>query len=474
MNPVARFYDRFSYPDIPSVALPSRGAGRALAYEVGATHAGRPEATHAGRRVLVVGAGTFEGAVVAQVHPRAAEVVAVDLSHRSIRRLQHRLTMARVRSAVFGLGLFHRIPPVDLRVGDMLEVDDGPYDYIIATLVLHHHPEPLRLLTHLAGLLAPGGLLRLVTYPKHSRFWPRAVGRWLRLGGVTADDPDLRAAARGRVAELPAGHPIRASFDDNPESRTRSGIADCYLHPCENPQPPSTWGRWCSQLGLQMIAEAHGEAYQSSFIEEVSPAVAPLSRWQKLDLMDDLLELTGNPVLWFQRSEGPVDAVPEPTWGPSPAPAGGPSGHRLTDALAVDEVVADLEAPLYLPSALHHEVSAAVQRWSQTLEAIGTTPQKVLDEVYEATGPRMSLRQRRRELEGLTLYELLSGDASFTAAPWGDERWRSLSRAVPGASLTQSGAPVPGQDLHAQVEYLQLTRGIAAPWIGPLGLAAAR
>ena len=140
-------------------------------------------------------------------------------------------------------------------VGDVAVWESGTFDLIVASNVLHHHNGPAMLLKRLATWLRPGGLLRVVTYPKASRFWLRATARWLRLKGLGPETEQLVASAHRCVAELPAEHPIRLSFESNYESRSAVGIADAYFHPCENPLSPVGWRAAAEAAGLVLAAE---------------------------------------------------------------------------------------------------------------------------------------------------------------------------------------------------------------------------
>ena len=184
MDIVREHYNRFPYPPVPRLALPMAGRARGIAWETGRQMAGRRRRSHKGIRILVAGAGTLEALVVAQQHPRASEVVALDLSASSLAVLKQRTMLARVACYTLGLGVLGRVAPIHAVEADLATWEDEEgFDYIVATNVLHHHADPLGLLERLSGMLKEGGFLRLTTYPRASRFWPRAIGRWLRLRG---------------------------------------------------------------------------------------------------------------------------------------------------------------------------------------------------------------------------------------------------------------------------------------------------
>ncbi|MEC9072280.1 MAG: class I SAM-dependent methyltransferase, partial [Myxococcota bacterium] len=363
MDVVRKHYNRFPYPPVPRVALPRAGSAPGIAWETGRGFAGDAEARHKGIRILVAGAGTLEALVVAQQHPRAAQVVAVDLSASSLELLRHRTLLARLASLTLGLGLFRRVAPLKTVEADLATWEDPEgFDYIVATNVLHHHAQPLMLLARLAGMLRDGGVLRLTTYPRASRFWPRAIGRWLRLGGITADTPDLVQAAIQRAAELPSDHPIRLAFADNPESRHAASLSDAYLHPVELPQHPLEWGRAVGALGLRLVGEGQHPLSQSAALHELCPATARLSPWEKLQILDDVMELGSNPVLWLHKTgegaETPLPDVPRPEVGGTGAPPG--EGLVLTPGLELSRVAPGTS--LWLPSDLHVEMARGLLR----------------------------------------------------------------------------------------------------------------
>src|SRR5688500_18082183 len=101
MDAVQKQYERFPYPPVPAFALPQAGQGEKLAYGFGAALANRTlnlslPVDSAGRKILVAGCGTLETLVIAQNHPNASEIVAVDISERSLHILKKRLALAKV------------------------------------------------------------------------------------------------------------------------------------------------------------------------------------------------------------------------------------------------------------------------------------------------------------------------------------------------------------------------------------------
>lgn len=301
-------YEAFPYPPVPALALPLPSQGRRLAYETGRSLAearGLPALApdKDGLRLLVVGCGTLEAVVIAEAHPRAREIVAVDLSARSLAILRRRLTLARlVRWLPWR---WRRLPPVrtvqaDFRTGLFAE---APFDYILATNVLHHTEDPAASLAQLSALLKPKGLLRLVTYPKASRIWMRRTGAYLQEAGLGPHTPRLIHAARVAIRRLPADDPRRQTFETSPEAETTAGLVDAFLHAIERPLSPLAWRDAAGAAGLTLVGEGQDPECCSSHLDALLPEAARLDPWAKLQLLDDALLLWDNPVLWLVKTD---------------------------------------------------------------------------------------------------------------------------------------------------------------------------
>jgi SAM-dependent methyltransferase len=474
VSDVRDHYERFPYPPVPSAALPRRGQGQAVSWEYGSERALGEPSSGRGRRILVVGAGTLEALVVGLANPRAEEVVALDLSARSLARLRRRIALARARQWILGLGVFHRVPRIRTVTGDVATWEAGTFDLIVASNVLHHHEQPAALLKRLASWLRPGGLLRVVTYPRASRFWLRATSEWLRLRGIGPETPKLVDAAHGCVEELPTDHPIRLSFESNYESRSAVGIADAYFHPCENPLRPLDWLAAAEAAGLMLAAEDQHTYSRSSFVDEVVPALSKLGAWQKLQLLDDLHELSTNPVLWFRQHDAPL-AVARSTGediGDSvPATGVGLDPRLLPETLAA--ACSAGECPeLWLPSALQQEMGAGLHRLAEIVSGSLVSVGDVLKAFEEEVGAHLS-GVDQRPLPGLAVHEHDGARMMALPRPWPADRFAELGRLLgPEWHLRRRGERVPGEDLQAQTTWLHLTVGASSPWIGPLQLAS--
>ncbi len=287
MNSLQDQYEKFPYPPIPLLALPKRGEAKELRI-------------HSGKRVLIVGCGTFEPALVAAALPDAEDVVAVDLSARSIAIAKNRLAWLKFARP------FSKLAPVQFLVGDAAEMELGEFDSILASNVLHHVNDPAALLQELTKKLRLNGFLRLVTYPKQSRFWMRKTSAWLRSQGFSAETSTLVKDVRQAIRSLPPSSPIRSCFESQPETGKISGLIDAFFNACENPLAPLSWEQACKNSGLQLISEEQTETSRSSFLDSFLKDAQALNCWEKLQILDNTWELCANPVLWLKKDSDSV------------------------------------------------------------------------------------------------------------------------------------------------------------------------
>lgn len=485
-------YEKFPYPPIPAFALPRRGQGEELRYELGAEMAAgrasggvdiepviQPE-PHDGKRILVAGCGSIEALVVAQAHPRAAEVVAVDLSRASIRRLRLRRRLAISR----------KLPPMNLTAADLHEWSGGTFDYIIATNILQHVPDPGALLGRLAGWLRPGGLMRMVTYPKANRIFVRSAGAWLSMHGLTIQTPSLVRRARQCIEFLGAEHPARLAFENHPESGSAAGIADAFLHACENPLSPHDWGRATRKAGLRLIGQRQTETSRSAFIDELFPAAreSKLDAWDKLELLDRLLELCANPVLWFEKQSGDEpdehEKLENSSRAQSPRSASAsthdvatPDGILLASTTDPVQAAREVEASpgmlVYLASALRSELAENLRCAAGLLGRCGIEIEDALATLRREVGPRVSPPPGGVDLPGLTLSDYDCPELLDAARPWSVKQWREFVRSMPSGmgcvcGTEESANELADADLDLQLARLQLAEGATSNWIGPI------
>jgi ubiquinone/menaquinone biosynthesis C-methylase UbiE len=130
------------------------------------------------RRAAVAAAGITPGALVADVGTgtgflaeaaldAGACVIAIDSSDGMLTQVRARLSGR----------------PFEARYGDTeaLPLDSGEVDAVLATMVLHHAPDPPAAIREMARVLKPGGTLVITDADSHEHEWLRTEqhDRWL-------------------------------------------------------------------------------------------------------------------------------------------------------------------------------------------------------------------------------------------------------------------------------------------------------
>ena len=205
---------------------------------------------------------------------------------------------------------------------------------------------------------------------------------------------------------------------------------------------------------------------QSGFVDEQWPELSEMDAWSKLGLLDDLLELVANPVLWFEL--GSATAPAQSAAQGFDVPSGStPEGTVLSVEKGIDEVEAG--PTLWLPSRLRWELGVGLSRAAMRVRPYGLDAERLVDVLEREVGCRVDASGA--DLPGLSLPEHASDTLRDLPEPWGAEEFRRLADRLPDGSRLidgRSGGPVPGSDLVAQAEHLQAHQGSHRSWIGPL------
>lgn len=156
-------------------------------------------------RHRAIDAGTGDGRLLDALAPLFDEVIALDREPARLARAERRVAAAGYQN-------------VRLVQADLHEAADterlrafGPADVVFASRVLHHAPRPADTVSHVAGLLAPGGALVVLDYVAHDDdqmrdaqadlwlgFTPEELTGFLRDAGLCdVQARDLPAAFRG-------------------------------------------------------------------------------------------------------------------------------------------------------------------------------------------------------------------------------------------------------------------------------------
>ncbi|HEY8040368.1 MAG TPA: metalloregulator ArsR/SmtB family transcription factor [Polyangiaceae bacterium] len=111
------------------------------------------------RRALALDAGTGDGRLLEVLAPVYERVVAVD-------RSDAQLALARERVAARGFANVTLVQG-ELEGKELRKAVGAGADAVFASRVLHHAPQPSRVVAQLASLCAPGGALVVVDYARH-------------------------------------------------------------------------------------------------------------------------------------------------------------------------------------------------------------------------------------------------------------------------------------------------------------------
>ncbi len=148
-------------------------------------------------RVLVAGCGTGKHAFDVATRYAGAEVLAIDVSRRSLAYAQRKACEAGLANLEFAQA-------------DILELGalDREFDLIESVGVLHHLGDPQRGWRQLVDLLAPAGLMKVGLYSQRARRFIAAARAYVRQGGFAADASGIRAARRA-ILDLDPATPAR-------------------------------------------------------------------------------------------------------------------------------------------------------------------------------------------------------------------------------------------------------------------------
>jgi SAM-dependent methyltransferase len=479
------------------MALPVREQEESLAFETGTKLAFGKLRSHDGKRILVAGCGTLEPLVVAQTHPRAREIVAVDLSDVSLKLLKKRLRFAKTRDFILNPLSSRRLPPVSLVCADLLSWEDGQFDFILASNTLHHVANPGDLLKRLANQLAPEGMMRVVTYPKASRIWMRQTCEWLKANGLSdtqnvMKNKEIRIKAWESIRLLPENHPIRLCFESHQETSTPTGIVDAFLHSHETTLNPMEWAAAADEAGLYLVGEAQDESSTSAFLSEILPKTMTLNRWQKLQVLDDLLELCANPVLWFCKTQTPRQSPAiDPPIGLTKECVGtnAPITCKIDNTLVISKATTPKKLwailiktassgiqflEIKLPSRIHWELGNNLKRAETILGQSGLNSSAAVQAFRQEVGPRVAPNSKGKKciLPGLSITEYDEDEIRSLPEPWGNEQWNELNHIAvkSGVKLTLThvsgvlGMPK-NLSISQQACWIQIAYGGITSWI---------
>ncbi|SMF41169.1 TPR repeat-containing protein [Tistlia consotensis] len=220
-------------------------------------------------RILVAGCGTGRHACMTAQRFAFSQVVAVDLSRRS-------LSYAAQRARDLELRNLHFLQGDILELGGLGE----EFDIIECSGVLHHLASPEQGWRVLCGLLAPGGLMRIALYSDLARQGVEEARAVIREQGLTPT-PDGIRAARAAIRALPEDSQARL-LAESPDFFSLSGCRDLFFHVREDrfTVPRIAHALEALQLdflGFELPSEGIRYNYRRRFPED--PEQRDLAKW---------------------------------------------------------------------------------------------------------------------------------------------------------------------------------------------------
>lgn len=226
------------------------------------------------KSALVAGCGTGREAINYALTYSDLDVLAVDLSATS-------LAYAVRRGRELG------VERVDFRQADILNLAElgRRFEFISAQGVLHHMAEPSAGLAVLAGLLAPGGLMRLGLYSERGRGLVVRARRHIAEAGYRPTPGDMRRF-RAEALERPDDHPLRDLVVAGNDFYCLSGLRDYLFHVCEHRFRPTEIkrllkGRGLRFLGFEIPHAGKRRLYRALFPED--PGMTDLDCWERFE-----------------------------------------------------------------------------------------------------------------------------------------------------------------------------------------------
>ncbi len=222
----------------------------------------------------MAGAGTGEQAIRAALRLPEADVLAVDLSRRSLAygvRMAGRLGISNLRFA-----------QADILALDALE---ERYALIECGGVLHHLDDPLAGWAVLRRLLRPDGLMFIALYSELARSGVVAVRNLLAEHGLPPTTDGIRVARR-LILDLPPDHPIVSGQRFSPagywDFYSASGFRDLAMHAQEHRFTIPRIAESLDRLGLRFFGFQVPAPVRQQF-EARFPAA---EQWLDLDCWD--------------------------------------------------------------------------------------------------------------------------------------------------------------------------------------------
>jgi len=243
--------------------------------------------------ILIAGCGTGHQPITEALRFPESEIVAIDLSRRSL------AYAARMASQ-------YEISNIRFLEADILALDslDMSFDVIECTGVLHHMADPYLGGHCLLNKLVPGGVIKLALYSEIARRKLAVAQRWINEKKLEPKAETIRET-RHHILSLPPEDPMRDALGFV-DFYSLSGARDLLFHVHETafifPQIDDALNHWGIDLiGLQLLEPQVAKGFKEMFPSEES--LLDLQAWHQFEMAnpDSFRQMY---TLWCQKPPG--------------------------------------------------------------------------------------------------------------------------------------------------------------------------
>lgn len=341
MDKVQAQYERWIYPEpIEDLAAWVSAGGYSVGDARNCADIFWPDTGYRdGMNILVAGCGANQAARYAFQHP-TAKVTGIDLSTAS---LAHEEKL-KAKHGLDNLSLHQ------MRLEEVGELGQS-FDFIAASGVLHHLPDPVAGLESLGSVLERDGVIFIMVYGRYGRAPVYMMQDLFRILGMKTQSDEEVALVKETIRLLPEAHPLHTYAKRSSDMKFDAGLVDLFLHQQDRPYSVPEVLSFVRNAGLAFQAWVEPMYYNpDGHIPENHPLYQRLEqlpdeeRWAALELFGGFHSRhdfcvcrkdrpAGNYVIDFADPTLPERAVPLPRSGElAPAANGKPailSGDRV-------------------------------------------------------------------------------------------------------------------------------------------------
>lgn len=309
---VTHLYERFPYPRYPLLARPRWQEGyltsslfaarlrKQLAHDApdlevtGSAPTSHRPVTH---NILLGGAGEVLPYIVRRWEPWSNRVLSLDLSRRSLFRARLRLGWITPRTDFVQADLCTWL--------EQRQFSNSPaFDHIDAFGVLHHMPDPGRVLKLFAANLAAGGTIRLMVYNSPARCWIhqlQGILRILKISPFVAKDLQFAQLLIQNLGNILPNLGERLKQIGSGTLNNEARFVDTFLHPREARLSIAYWGSLIDAAGLEAFAlfDRYAE------LDDLKNPLWHMPNWQDLTARANDNRFENNLELFLARKKDP-------------------------------------------------------------------------------------------------------------------------------------------------------------------------